>query len=77
HSILGAQVDVGDVQHIHRATEGWAVAVQLARLWRESHEGHVYGLGAFSGCVTDVADYLAEQVLGSLSAPLQLFLLET
>lgn len=76
-SILGPHVLACDVQHIHRTTEGWAVAVQLARLWRESHEGSVYGLGAFSGCVTDVADYLAEQVLGSLSAQCQLFLLET
>ena len=76
-SILGANVQTIDVQHIHRTTEGWAVAVQLARLWRESHEGNVYGLGAFCGCVTDVADYLAEQVLGSLSPQCQLFLLET
>ncbi|HEY0289338.1 MAG TPA: LuxR C-terminal-related transcriptional regulator [Pseudomonas sp.] len=76
-SILGTDVAPADVRHLYDTTEGWAVAVQLARLWRDGREGSFYGLTSFSGRVEDVAEYLAEQIVAGLSQPCQAFLLET
>lgn len=75
--ILGAEVEPEELHRLHETTEGWAVAVQLARLWRASSDGCLYGLPAFCGRVTDVAAYLAEQILVSLSTESQAFLMET
>jgi LuxR family transcriptional regulator, maltose regulon positive regulatory protein len=75
--ILGNGLDENDLCRVHIATEGWAVAVQLARLWRTSIDGSVYGLTAFSGGVTDVANYLTAHVFNSLSADCQSLLLQT
>lgn len=65
--ILGDALDANALLQVHAATEGWAVAVQLARLWRTSNEGGVYGLAAFSGGVADVAHYLTTHIFNSLS----------
>ena len=51
-------------------TEGWPVALQLARLWLESKPGRVEVLGAFSGRTGEVAEYLTEQVLSDLTPQL-------
>ncbi|WP_300729486.1 LuxR C-terminal-related transcriptional regulator [Pseudomonas sp.] len=75
--ILGPTVAPQDALQLHRTTEGWAVAVQLARVWLASSHGCLFGLTAFSGGVTDIAQYLAEQILASLSTECQSFLLET
>ncbi len=75
--ILGTDVQAAQVLGLHRTTEGWAVAVQLARLWRASNEGCLFGLNTFSGRVGDAAEYLAEQVLASLSVECQAFLIQT
>lgn len=75
--ILGTVVDENDLCRVHIATEGWAVAVQLARLWSTSTDGSAYGLTAFSGGVTDVANYLTAHVFNSLSADCQSLLLQT
>lgn len=76
-SILGADITPTELQYLHDTTEGWAVAVQLARLWRASGDGSLYGLSAFSGRVTDIAEYLTEQVFERLPQACQSFLLET
>lgn len=76
-NILGATVTPEDALQLHRTTEGWAVAVQLARLWLASSDGSLFGLTAFCGGVADIAEYLAEQILASLSTECQTFLLET
>lgn len=75
--ILGEAVDEHDVCRVHIATEGWAVAVQLARLWHTSIDGSVYGLTAFSGGVADVANYLTAHIFNSLSTDCQSLLLQT
>ena len=75
--IMGETVDEHDLCRVHIATEGWAVAVQLARLWRNSIEGSEYGLTAFSGAVKDVANYLTAHIFDSLSADCQSLLLQT
>ncbi len=76
-SILGPGIAATELQYLHDTTEGWAVAVQLARLWRASGDGSLYGLNAFSGRATDIAEYLTEQVFERLPQTCQSFLLET
>jgi len=34
NAILGPDLSSSDLHHLHETTEGWPVAVQLARLWR-------------------------------------------
>ncbi len=75
--ILGDELDEIDLCRVHIATEGWAVAVQLARLWRTSIDGSMYGLTAFSGGVADVANYLTAHIFNSLSEDCQALLLQT
>jgi LuxR family maltose regulon positive regulatory protein len=61
-------------EQIHRLidrTEGWPVALQLARLWLDAKPERLALLDAFSGRTTEVAEYLTEQVLSDLSSDLQ------
>lgn len=77
HAILGADISPSDLQNLHDTTEGWAVAVQLARIWRASGSGSLYELKEFSGRVIDIAEYLTEQVVERLPPECQAFLLDT
>jgi LuxR family maltose regulon positive regulatory protein len=52
-------------------TEGWPVAVQLARLWLEAKPKRSELLSAFSGGTSEVAEYLTEQVLKDLGVSVQ------
>ncbi|HKU17161.1 MAG TPA: LuxR C-terminal-related transcriptional regulator [Steroidobacteraceae bacterium] len=52
-------------------TEGWPVALQLARLWLEARPERSSLIDSFSGRTTEVAEYLAEQVLGELPPEVQ------
>ena len=47
-------------------TQGWPVALQLARLWLEARPERVKLIEGFSGHTTEVAEYLTEQVLADL-----------
>ncbi|MGY1878478.1 LuxR C-terminal-related transcriptional regulator [Pseudomonas reactans] len=73
-AILGPDIPPAELAHLHDKTEGWAVAVQLARLWRTNGDTSLNSLAAFSGRVTDIADYLTGQVVQRLSAVCQAFL---
>lgn len=75
--ILGEGLDRAALSIVHSRTEGWAVAVQLARLWLAGGGGTSSGLQAFDGRVADVAEYLAEQVIETLPPECRQFLLET
>lgn len=75
--ILGTDLDRAELAVVHSRTEGWAVAIQLARLWFSRGPGSSHGLKAFSGRVAEVAEYLAEQIVENLPADLRDFLLET
>jgi LuxR family maltose regulon positive regulatory protein len=72
--ILGPAVSPTEQQHLHEKTEGWPVAVQLARLWCANGDASLYGLNAFSGCIADMADYLTGQVVQRLPQDGQDFL---
>lgn len=58
-------------------TEGWFIAVQLARLVMREGESIQACLTRFKGDSGHIANYLAEQVLGSLPEDLQDFLVRT
>jgi LuxR family transcriptional regulator, maltose regulon positive regulatory protein len=75
--ILGPDLDRAELSVVHSRTEGWAVAVQLARLWMARSAGSSHGLRAFSGRVAEVAEYLAEQIVESLPSECREFMLET
>lgn len=76
-SVLGDGVDEAEASVVHSRTEGWAVAIQLARLWFAEGSGSSHGLPAFSGQINEVADYLTEQVIANLPDDCQDFLVET
>ena len=58
-------------------TEGWITALHLAALALARHPDRAAFLAGLSGTERNIADYLAEDVLGSLPAELQLFLDQT
>ncbi len=75
--IIGPDVSPADLTLLHARTEGWAVALQLARLWLERGRHRPDVLTEFSGCTTEMTDYLAEQIIDDLPGDLREFLLET
>jgi len=75
--IFEGRLDPADVAAIHARTEGWAVALQLAKLWLERDRARGAEIGAFSGRTDAIARYLLEQVLGELDTELRDFLVET
>lgn len=61
---------------LFQRTEGWFIAVQLARLMMREGESIEACLTKFKGDDGHIANYLAQQVLGSLPDDLQRFLTE-
>src|SRR6202042_1161184 len=49
-------------------TQGWPVALQLARLWITAQPDRAALIAGFSGRTFEVAEYLTEQVLNDLPA---------
>lgn len=62
---------------VHTRTEGWAVALQLAKLWLDRDQSRGSQIETFSGHTDAIGRYLLEQVLGDLEPGLQDFLMET
>jgi len=75
--VVGAEVSAADLARLHARTEGWAVALQLARLWLDRGRHRSDALKNFSGRTTEMMDYLAEQIVADLPEELREFLLET
>lgn len=75
--LFAGQLDRPAVERLVTRTEGWGVALQLARLWLAGAPERAAVIEQFSGRTTDVADYLAEQVLRDLPAAARQVLLET
>lgn len=65
------QLDAAQLERLLLRTEGWPVAVQLARLWLEANPQRSALLDTFSGRTAEVAEYLTEQVLADLPPDLQ------
>jgi LuxR family maltose regulon positive regulatory protein len=75
--IIGPGVSEADLALLHARTEGWAVALQLARLWLDRGQRRPGSLREFSGRTMEMTGYLAEQIIQDLSPDLREFLLET
>lgn len=75
--ILGAQSDPHAISVVHARTDGWAMPVQLARLWLSRRIGASDELRTFGGNVDDIAEYLTGQVFEGLPPPVRLFIEET
>jgi len=75
--VIGPEVSAADLALLHTRTEGWAVALQLARLWLDRGHHLPEALKQFSGRTTEMTDYLAEQIVEDLPEDLRDFLLET
>lgn len=69
-------LDGVQMEHLLARTEGWPVALQLARLWLNAKPERLALLGTFSGRTAEVGDYLTEQVLADLPADLRAALVE-
>lgn len=66
-----------DLSRLTERTEGWVVALQLARLWLNEAPAAAEALDRFSGRTKEMAEYLAEQVLANLPVQTRRFLTET
>ncbi|MDB6083935.1 MAG: transcriptional regulator, partial [Gammaproteobacteria bacterium] len=75
--VVGTGVSPADLALLHARTEGWAVALQLARLWLDRGRHRPDALKDFSGRTTEMTDYLAEQIVADLPEELREFLVET
>jgi LuxR family maltose regulon positive regulatory protein len=65
---------------LHRLTdrtEGWPIALQMARLWLNGDDMRAHVVSDFSGRTTDLARYLTEQVLSELPDEQRSFLMHT
>ncbi len=72
------ELSPADMESLHETTEGWAAGLQLAALALRRHKGaESEQIKQFSGRDRDLASYLAESVLKSLSESVRKFLLCT
>lgn len=74
--LLIESMDAENAELILHKTEGWPVAVALAKLWFQQDHRTAEALSNFGGMATDVSTYLAEQVIGALNPELRAFLLD-
>ena len=75
-SLLSEVLKPEDVELIVHRTEGWPVALTLAKLWFQQGSSRSAGLLDFSGSIADVSAYLAENVIAGISAATREFLLD-
>ncbi len=74
---VGSSLSSSDVSALETRTEGWIAGLQLAALSLQGHDDVGGFVKAFTGSHRFVVDYLAQEVLARLPAPVQSFLLET
>jgi LuxR family maltose regulon positive regulatory protein len=65
------------VRELAERTEGWIAGLQLAIISLRSRDDKSHFIGSFAGDHRDVADFLAEDVLGRLDEELRDFLMQT
>jgi LuxR family maltose regulon positive regulatory protein len=66
-----------DILTLHNRTEGWIAGLQLASLAMPETADRSRFLRRFSGATGDIADFLLQDVISALSAPVLDFLLRT
>jgi len=65
------RLEAPQLKRLLERTEGWPVALQLARMWLDSKPERSSLLDKFSGRTLEVAEYLTEQVLGDFAPDLR------
>lgn len=70
-------IDEPEIAALQERTEGWPAALQLAALSIANHRDHAGFIASFTGSHSALAEYLAEDILARLDAPVHAFLLET
>ena len=73
----GARLSATQLHRLIDRTEGWPIALQMARLWLNGDADREGMVSDFSGRTTDLARYMTEQVLTELPEEQQLFLMQT
>jgi len=64
--LFGDELDAAGISAIFDRTEGWPVALQLARLWSRRHAGAPSPFPGFTGSANEMAAYLAEEIVADL-----------
>ncbi|MES2818974.1 MAG: LuxR C-terminal-related transcriptional regulator [Pseudomonadota bacterium] len=77
HEVKQLQLNPAELDLLQARTEGWITALHLAALALVRHPDRSAFLAGLSGTERNIADYLAEDVLGSLPEALQRFLEQT
>lgn len=75
-SLLSEAMKPEDVELIVQRTEGWPVALTLAKLWLQQGSNRSVGLLDFRGSISEVSIYLAENVIASIGNETREFLLD-
>jgi LuxR family maltose regulon positive regulatory protein len=73
----GLSLDEEDVTRLHKCAEGWAAGLQLAALSLAGRRDGKEFIRSFSGSSSEIADYLAEDVLSRQPEDVRTFLLQT
>lgn len=76
-TVLDPAMEPAAMDLLHARTEGWPVAIQLARFLLQSENRGLALLEMFKGDSGHIAAYLTDQVLCSISEEERLFLLQT
>ncbi|HEX6483105.1 MAG TPA: LuxR family transcriptional regulator, partial [Ktedonobacteraceae bacterium] len=76
-TVMGLDLEAEAIATLEQHTEGWIAGLQLAALSLQGRTDVSEFLAAFSGTHRYVLDYLSEEVLTRLDAPVQQFLLHT
>lgn len=64
--LFGDELDSDGIAAVFERTEGWPVALQLARLWASRHGGTPSPFPGFTGSASEMAAYLAEEIVAGL-----------
>lgn len=76
-AVFGGSIAAESLQLLFERTEGWPVAIRLARHRIEGRADADSLIREFSGAAGDVAVYLTEQIMSGLPQPVQMFMLQT
>lgn len=64
--LFGDELDAPGMAAVFERTEGWPVALQLARLWASRHASTPSPFPDFTGSASEMAAYLAEEIVAGL-----------
>ncbi|MEM9172168.1 MAG: LuxR C-terminal-related transcriptional regulator [Pseudomonadota bacterium] len=75
--LFAPHIDSTSLQSIYVKTEGWPIALQLARFWIDNGKSQEQIVGDVSAAGDDIAEFFTRMIYVQLPEELQLFLLQT